>query len=117
MEENRIGRFLVLTVSLVFAVFIIYYFWMSTTLEEIAYLPMYTVLLSFGYVLTQIVKRALFKKKNWWDWLYYIGLAAIVSPTFLVNEGNVNFFHILTDYGTFFLVIPIVLDVNKELRA
>jgi len=79
-------------------------------MDGIQMLPMHLVILSFVYVLLQILKRYLFKRKNWWDWLYYIGLVSIVLPTFFVNETNTDFYHLLTDYGTFFLIIPILLD-------
>lgn len=116
MKENKIVKYLLLLVSLVFAGFITQYFWSVNSLDSIVYLPLDVVILSFGYVLLQILKRSLYKRKNWWDWLYYIGLIAMVTPTFFANEGNIGFFQILTDYGIVFMIIPIILDIIRELK-
>jgi uncharacterized membrane protein HdeD (DUF308 family) len=119
MKENRYIKITLLILSLVVGALVIMYYWSVVDVDGILMLPMYVVILSFVYVLLQILKRYLFKRKNWWDWLYYIGLIAIVLPTFFVNETNAATYHLLTDYGTFFLIIPILLDgaqlvKNKE---
>ena len=80
-----------------------------------ANLPMYVMLLSFGYVLTQILKRSLIKNQYWWDWLYYVGLIAIVTPTFFASEESLSTFQWTTDIGSLFLVVPLVLDGKKLL--
>ncbi len=117
MRENRTVKVALLILSLVLGGYLISYFWMANTLEDIKYLPMPVVIVSFGYVLMQMAKRALFSKKNWWDWLYYIGLIAIVLPTFLASEERLGLFEILTDYGSFFLIIPIFLDGKQMLES
>jgi len=104
-----------LLISLLLAVFIIVYYWQNRSLESMAYVPVYVMILSFGYVVAQIVKRSVIKKQFWWDWLYYIGLIAIVTPTFFANAANVKMFEWTTDYGTLFLVIPLILDGKKLL--
>lgn len=110
MKENRTIGILLVALSLIFGTAIIYYFWSVETLEACVNLPVYVVILSFCYVLAQILKRYFFNRKNWWDWLYYIGLLAIVLPSFLMTEKNASFFHLFTDFGTFFLIIPALLD-------
>ncbi|GAB5418083.1 MAG: hypothetical protein Crog4KO_31630 [Crocinitomicaceae bacterium] len=64
-----------------------------------------------GYVLLQVVKRFTHQRRYWWDWLYYIGLAAAMLPTFLASAESEGLMHIITDFGTPFLAIPVMLDL------
>jgi len=69
------------------------------------------------YVLTQIVKRFVLKSNNWWDWLYYIGLIAVMLPTFIATESNVATFNFISDYGSIFLLIPALFDLKSILNT
>lgn len=89
---------------------ICYYFWMNNSLDSLRRLPMYVMMLCLIYVLTQVVKRITLKENNWWDWLYYIGLASAMIPTFMATNENLSMMRLLTDFGSIFLLIPVLFD-------
>lgn len=89
------------------------YYWMATSLQDIATLPIFVLALALVYIGLQLIKRALLKIQNWWDWTYYLGLLAIVLPVLFAKEDNQVYFHLLTDYGTLFLMLPVLLDGRK----
>lgn len=113
MKANLSMKVILLIITLILGMLIIGYYWSVNSLMEIKYLPLPVIFMSFGYVLAQILKRYLFKTNNWWDWLYYLGLLGVVLPLFFANTENQKLFHWLTDYGTFFLLIPAVMDTWK----
>lgn len=106
-----------LVVSLATGAVITSYYWMHSNLEDIVYVPLYIMILSFVYILAQILKRSILKKQYWWDWLYYIGLIAMVVPTFLGKESTATWWHLITDIGTLFLIVPVVLDGRKLINT
>lgn len=89
------------------------YYWMVTGLQDITVLPFSILGLALVYIGLQLIKRALLKIQNWWDWTYYLGLVSIVVPVLFAKETNQLFFHLLTDYGTMFLMLPVVMDIRK----
>ena len=116
MKNERMIRILLSLSMLVSGGLIVTFFWSHETIEDILYVPMHIMIFALIYILLQIIKRFLFKKKNWWDWLYYIGLAALVVPRYFVTEDNLSLFNGLIAFGTLFLIIPILLD-GKQLMA
>lgn len=114
MKENRLLKVLLLVVSLILGGLIIAYYWQVEEYEEMLKVPMYVMILALGYILTQIARRFLFSEKKWWDWFYYIALTAMIIPIFFSTPERQVMFNYLTDYGTFFFVIPIILD-GREL--
>ena len=78
--------------------------------------PIYIMILAFVYILLQIAKRYLYKEYNWWDWLYYIGLIAMMLPTIFATEENLETFNLFTDFGVLFLIIPILFDGNRLIQ-
>lgn len=93
---------------------IINYYWKNDSLDSMLIVPMGIMVLTFIYVLCQIGKRFVFKKQNWWDWLYYIGLVVIILPRFLATPENLVVFQTLTDMGILFLLVPVFFD-GKQL--
>ena len=88
---------------------------MVTELIDIASLPIFVLGLALVYIGLHLIKRILLKIQNWWDWTYYIGLVSVVLPVLFANESNQTFYGILTDYGTLFLMLPVLLDGRKLL--
>ena len=110
-NKNIIGFFLLLD-AFVLSGFIIQYYWSTSELFELTVVPMYLMLIALGYILTQVLKRYLFKGRNWWDWLYYVGLTSMMLPIFFATIDNYTLFNVIADYGSFFFAIPLVLDVK-----
>jgi hypothetical protein len=117
MKENRILQIVLMLLGLAIGGVIVAYYWMNNSFESVTYVPVYMMILAFCYVLTQISKRYFFKNQNWWDWLYYIGLIAMMLPNFFVNEAYSEIYNTLTDVGTLFLVIPILLDGKQIING
>lgn len=99
-----------LAVLLILGSWIVSFYWTQTSLDDIVRLPMYIKILFLIYVLVQMLKRMISKSRNWWDWLYYVGLITAILPTFFAADTVANFYNIMTDVGTPFLVIPVLLD-------
>lgn len=110
MRSSKLFHGVLLLSLIALAVMIARYYWQADALDAIRMLPRYLMFLFLGYVLLQILKRWLYKDRNWWDWIYYIGLASAMLPTFMASEESAHLFHSITDYGTIFLIIPVVLD-------
>lgn len=110
MKENRLLKIALLVVSLILGGLIIAYYWRVETHIEMFKVPMYVMIFALGYILTQIAKRFLFSGKKWWDWFYYIALTAMILPIFFSTPERVAMFNYITDFGSFFFVIPILLD-------
>lgn len=110
MKEKKLVRVVMLVAMLACAAIIVTYYWRNETLDAIIQVPMYIMIIALVYILIQILKRSMYKEQRWYDWLYYIGLIAIMLPTVLANEGNASIFHVLTDFGTLFLIVPVLLE-------
>lgn len=92
-----------------------YYYWSVGDYLEMIHLPPYLLVLAVIYILLQIGKRYVFQKQNWWNWLYYVGFISMMLPTLLANQNNELLFNFITDFGTLFLFIPLVLDSRQTL--
>lgn len=101
---------LLILAKLFLAATIVLYFWNVNTLVEITKLPLYVLILTVVYIGFQMVTRRFSKKQNWWDWIYYIGLASIMLPVVMAKPENEKIFHLLTDYGILFLLLPVLID-------
>ena len=114
MKNSRLIRVIILIVMLLVGGIIINYYWNNESLESMVNVPMRILTLTFVYILCQIGKRFFFKKRNWWDWLYYIGLIVIVLPRSFATPENLSLFQIITDMGILFVLIPVLFD-GKQL--
>ena len=92
---------------------VINYYWTNSSLSSIVYVPMYVIVMTFFYILLQIAKRYFISNKNWWDWLYYLGLIGVLLPLYFANEENLDTFQWVTDYGVLFLIVPLLFDIKE----
>ncbi len=116
MKKNRLIQVLLLVVTLILGGLIIAYYWRVESHIEMHKVPMYVMLFALGYILTQIAKRYLVAGKNWWDWFYYIALTAMILPIFFSTPERTAMFNYLTDFGSFFFVIPVLLDGREFMK-
>lgn len=110
MKENKKVYAILLLLSLICSSYIIVHYWMNTEVADLTDLPMDVFIALFGYVFIQIGKRQWFSARNWWDWLYYIGLTTAVLPTFFATAENAASYSIAAQIGSFFLLLPVVID-------
>lgn len=116
MRSSRLFQGILLTALLALSIIIVRYYWQAETLDAIRILPRDLKFLFLFYILVQVLKRWMYKVRNWWDWIYYIGLAAAMLPVFFATKGNALIFHRITDYGSLVLVLPVVLDFYTLLK-
>jgi hypothetical protein len=109
MNNQMIVRLAVIA-KLVLSVLICSYFWQATTIQEVRMLPMQVLIMCVAYIGLQMLTRRLSAQQNWWDWVYYVGLICVMVPVSFATEENATFYHILTDYGTLLLIIPVLVD-------
>ncbi len=108
----------VLTIVLLIGLFalgslIINYYWTNNTLSSIVFVPMYVVVMTFFYIILQIAKRYFISNKNWWDWLYYLGLIGVLLPLYFAKEENLDTFQWVSDCGVSFLILPLLFDIKE----
>lgn len=111
-SKKIITKITLLIMATIVSLIIVGYYWSNSSLSSITLVPITIMILALIYILIQIVKRFIVKEHNWWDWLYYLGLIAMMLPTVIANSANESYFHFITDYGTLFLIIPILLDTK-----
>jgi len=116
MKENRLLKVVLLVVSLVLGGLIIAYYWQVENHAEMKQVPMYVMIYALVYILTQIARRYMFSGKKWWDWFYYIALTAMILPIFFSTPEREAMFNYITDFGTFFFVIPVILDGRQLMQ-
>lgn len=116
MKNKKLILVILLIDSLVFAGFIINYYWSTNEMGAIQTVPFYLMFIAIAYIIVQILKRYLTKSQNWWDWMYYIGLTSMMLPIFFVRTENLEIFNAITDYGSFFFVIPVGFDLKAMLN-
>lgn len=69
-----------------------------------------------SYIGLQLIKRYLTKKIAWHDWLYYVGLIAVLFPLIpLPTPGDWLF--LITKYGAFFLLLPPLVEAIKFIAS
>ena len=110
MKTPKFVFALLILAKLFLSATIVLYFWNVNTLVEITKLPLYVLILTVVYIGFQMVTRRFSNKQNWWDWIYYIGLAAIMLPVVMAKPENEKIFHLLTDFGILFLLLPVLID-------
>ena len=91
---------------------------MADQIIELRTLPTSFLMAVIVYILTQLIKRYLQKKMPWYNWLYYLGLVAVVIPLPLFSVQGDWVFSV-TRWGSLFLLIPplveiIVLSKSKQ---
>lgn len=117
MEMKPILRPILDLAALVFAGIIVFYYWTNISFEAIKNVPYYIMLMALFYVVAQMVKRRVSKQHYWFDWLYYIGLLSMILPTYLATHDNYLNYEVFVDFGTLFLVLPVLLDFVQLIRS
>lgn len=110
MNSKTILKLLFTIVLLGVGGVVTYHFFKIDSIEQIQHVPVYAMVLCLVYVLVQIIKRYVLKSQNWWDWLYYLGLLSVMIPPYMIDEGNASTFIGMANYGTIFLIFPVIGD-------
>ncbi len=98
------------------ALVVIAYYWMHADVRSMRELPVHVMTSLMLYLLVQVFRRRFFQDAHTTDNLYYIGLLTVILPVFLVSDSNRIFFNWLTDIGSLFLVMPILVRTIRLIR-
>lgn len=91
------------------------YYFRAKDQDTLIFVPLKVNLLLLGYIVLQFLKRILFKYRNWWDWIYFIGMIGLILPVFFGEHITYNFLFVLTGAGVVLLILPPLLDSFKLL--
>lgn len=112
---QRFLHLLMLIILLPICGYILFYYWTNVSYEGLRQLP--TLLWSsiIIYILIQLIKRFTTKKVEWYEYTYYLGLAAILIP--FIIPGNPDWLFTITRFGTLFLAFPPVVELIRYSRG
>ncbi|HZH85974.1 MAG TPA: hypothetical protein VFD77_01570 [Brumimicrobium sp.] len=112
MGVNKLNRgvlYLLLVILMASALYVFSYYMLANEITALRSLPTSFLIAVIAYILAQLVKRFVQKKMPWYNWLYYLGLIAIIIPLPLFSvQGNWVFS--VTRYGSLFLLIPPLIE-------
>lgn len=107
---KRILRFVLIVVLLLTSIYIVFYYWSASELEDLRDLPSILLTTVVIYIAVQLIKRFVRKKVAWYDWFYYLGLIAVLLPLMTFTASGDWIFDV-TKYGSFFLVFPPLVEL------
>jgi hypothetical protein len=117
--KNKLNKglhYLLLLVLITSAFYIFIYYLLANEILDLRSLPTSFLIAVIVYILTQLIKRFLQKKMPWYNWLYYIGLIAIIIPLPLFSvQGNWVFS--VTIWGSLFLITPPLIEFLVLLKS
>jgi len=91
------------------ALYVFVYYMLADEILDLRTLPTGFLIAVIVYILAQLIKRFLQKKMPWYNWLYYLGLIAVIVPLPLFSvQGNWVFS--VTRWGSLFLLIPPLIE-------
>src|SRR5690554_3573787 len=91
MVMNKFNKgvlYLLLVILIVSALFVFQYYLFASTITDLRTLPTSLLIAVIVYILTQLIKRFIQKKMPWYNWLYYVGIIAIIIPLPLVSRSE-----------------------------
>ena len=118
VKTRKVIHYVFLVLSLIAAVYLVGYYQAAESMADLRALPNSVLIAVAIFIGLQLLKRFLFKRMYWFDWLYYFGLIAILIPLLLKYEEG-EWLHDVTDFGSLFLVLSplmgiIMLLLKKE---
>lgn len=113
---NNGVNYLLLTLLIASALYVFVYYMLANDILELRNLPTSFLIAVIIYILVQLIKRFLQKKMPWYNWLYYIGLAAIIVPLPLFTAQG-NWMFSVTRWGSLFLLVPPLIEFIVLIRS
>lgn len=113
---NRGLNYFLLIILMASAIYVFLYYIMADSIAELRTLPTSFLIAVIVYILVQLTKRYLQKKMPWYNWMYYLGLIAVIVPLPLFSvQGNWVFS--VTRWGSLFLLIPPLIEFLTLLKS
>lgn len=117
MEVGRKVSLLGLNLALIaLTVYLTLYFEQSSELNQFRFLPRIILIVLLIYILAQVIKRSVLRRREKYDWLYYIGLISILLPVFFPNILTFEAFKNCIRIGMLSFLVGPILDIYKILR-
>lgn len=107
---NTFFVYLLLVILILTSGYIFVYYLFANTVIELRSLPPFLIVAIILYLLCQIFKRLLRKKKLWYQWIYIIGIISILLPLPLFSVQNTWIFTV-TQVGSIFLLFPPIIEL------
>ncbi|WP_159038477.1 hypothetical protein [Brumimicrobium mesophilum] len=111
--KNKLNKglaYLLLIILIATALYVFIYYMLADQIVDLRTLPTGFLIAVIVYILTQLIKRYFQKKMPWYNWLYYLGLIAVVIPLPLFSvQGDWVF--TVTRWGSLFLLIPPLIEI------
>lgn len=106
---KKILSYIFAIVLLVTAVYINFYYWTVSEIDELRNLPPLLLSAVIIYLLVQLIKKSLNKNKVvWYDWVYYLGIIGILLPLISIFSSG-EWLFTMTRIGAIFLLIPPII--------
>ncbi len=113
---NKGVNYLLLVILIASALYVFVYYMLANEILELRTLPTSFLIAVIVYILTQLIKRFLRKNMPWYNWLYYLGLIAIIIPLPLFSTQG-NWVFSVTRWGSLFLLIPPLIEFLVLLKS
>lgn len=113
---NKGVNYLLLVILIASALYVFVYYILANEILELRTLPTSFLIAVIVYILTQLIKRFLQKNMPWYNWLYYLGLIAIIIPLPLFSTQG-NWVFSVTRWGSLFLLIPPLIEFLVLLKS
>lgn len=112
---KRVFHFILIIALILLGLYIFGYYLFANDINQLKTLPISFLVIVIFYIVIQLIKRFLQKEVPWYNWLYYIGLIAVISPLPLFSLQD-DWIFLVTRYGSIFLLIPPVIDLIRLIK-
>jgi MFS superfamily sulfate permease-like transporter len=113
---QRVIHFILVIVLLATSLFTVFYYWTATSTTDLRSLPTSLLTIIIFYIIAQLIKRYVKQATKWYDWVYYLGLIAILLPLPLFSSEGEWIFS-TTKYGSLLLFIPPLIELFELLLS
>lgn len=112
---KRIFHFILLIALILSGLYIFGYYLFANDINQLRTLPVSFLVVVIFYIAIQLIKRFFQKEVPWYNWLYYIGLLAVVSSLPALSLQD-DWLFLITRFGSLFLLIPPIIDLIKLIK-
>ena len=110
---KKILSYIFASVLLVASLYINFYYWRVSEIDELRELPPMLLSALIIYLLIQLVKKSLNKNKvTWYDWIYYLGIVGIIIPLVSFFSSG-DWLFTVTRIGALLLLLPPIVSIIK----
>lgn len=113
---KQILLYTLLIILILSGTYVFLYYIIASEISQLRTLPPLFLVIIILYILVQLGKRFLQDEIKWYNYLYYVGLAAVVIPLPLFSLQE-NWIFVVTRFGSLFLIISPVIEFIELRKA